>query len=110
MNFAYDEDAGLMQSLGLRTTDFGREWTDLGTVSRKNATIKVEVAATPANFWRFTVTTKESTSDIVRDRIITTPLPDKVYLLSTGTGMFIDYWPTVEMVAGHMLVIDMVAQ
>lgn len=120
--YTHNGDAKLLASLGLRTTDFGREWTDLGTVeiyprateNGYNAltgpcpatTVKVEVVAYPAQFWRFTVTRPRD--EVMDDehapygfRAVYEPV--QVYEISTGSGSFSGYWPAVKLIAEHML-------
>lgn len=93
--YRHNGDHELMTSLGLRTWSFHQEFTDLGTViinevheESSAATIKVEVSALPAQFWRFTVTQEEG-----------------VTVLTTGSGGFSDYWPIAKLVADNMLII-----
>lgn len=95
---AYTEDVGLLRDLGLATGGFGYDWTDLGTVSLfATTTINVEVAAQPAQFWRFTVTRPADTVD---------PEPDEVLVVSTGSGPLSDYWPSVVLIATNMLAVE----
>jgi hypothetical protein len=77
--YTHNGDASRMLLLGLDTT-FGSDWTDIGTVDLgAGRTIKVEVVATPAQFFRFTVAR-----------------PGKVTLLVTNSGGFQDYYDVVE--------------
>jgi hypothetical protein len=116
---AYADDVALMEKLGLRTTDFGREWTDLGTVTvqeaepndeygpRPASTVKVEVSAMPAQFWRFTVTRPKDDAEVTADgkvRGIYEPL--EIRVITTGSGSFTRYWPVAEMMAEHCLDVE----
>lgn len=117
---ANDGDVGLLISLGLRTTDFQREFTDLGTVIVEEAepdgeygpkpasTVKVEVAAMPAQFWRFTVTRPQDNSELVNGKVRGIYEPVEIFILSTGSGRFSEYWPIAKRVAENMLDIKQV--
>lgn len=92
---AYRGDIDLMENLGLDwQKPFRREWTDLGTVKLYDdeplPTIKVEVSALPAQFFRFTVTRKADTVE---------PAPNEVLVIRTGSGSLATYWPSVRHVA-----------
>lgn len=116
---AYPKDQALMESLGLRTGGYGRDWNDLGTVVRDKGnphgeygpkpptTIKVEVAALPAKFWRFTVTRPRDAAETLPDGTVRGVYePVEVRVITTGSGAFTDYWPTVELIADHMLDVE----
>lgn len=95
--YIHNGDRPLMKSLGLRTWAFSRDYLDLGTVEVRDAdadapaTVKVEVSAMPAQFWRFTVT---KTSGI--------------FVMETGSGGFGDYWPIARQIAEGMLYVTKV--
>lgn len=93
--YTHNGDAGLLASLGLQVTGFGRDWTDLGTVTLAEATVKVEVSAMPAQFWRFTIDRPKDTAD--------SPAPREQVVVETGSGSFADYWPTAEGVAQNVI-------
>ena len=119
---AYISDRALLESLGLKVDGFGRDWTDLGTVEvreadteneydcltgpRPAATVKVEVSAMPAQFFRFTITRPQ---DFVMDdaeaprgfRAVYEPV--EVFEMSTGSGNFSAYWPMAKAIAENML-------
>lgn len=76
------KDEALMRRLGLRLKGYTREWTRIGTVSFGLSRADVEVQALPALGWRFTVYQYAAEQPLV---------------ISTGTGLFTDYWPFVEM-------------
>ena len=96
----YPRDRSLMMSLGLSVGRFCRDWTDLGTVVIHEAdseipfptTVKVEVSALPAQFWRFTVT--RPVDDLG-------PRRPETLVVQTGSGAFSDYWPSVRHVADN---------
>lgn len=113
---AYDADLKALADLGLRTTDFDYVWTDLGTVTvqeaepdgeygpRPAATVKVEVSAMPAQFWRFTVTRPRDEADTLPGgRVVGVYEPVQVRVVTTGSGRFTDYWPVARMLAENML-------
>lgn len=94
-----DVDRALWEVLGLRycgADDDG--WQDLGVTSaptsadRPGAEVRVELCQMPARFWRFTI------SPLIEDV--------KPVVLSTGSGALSDFWPTVELFAGGMLVVE----
>jgi len=110
---AYDSDRKLMESLGLRTYNFDRGWTDLGTVTldwdgsddkRPKATIKVDVSSMPAQFWKFTITRPNE------DNYENDYLPLEVFELQTGSGNFHEYWPLAKMVADQMVDIKQIEE
>lgn len=116
---AYESDRALLESLGLRTQDFGRDWTDLGTVTveeaeprneygpRPAATVRVEVAALPAQFWRFTVTRPRDESETLPDgRVRGIYEPVETRVVTTGSGNFGEYWPAAKMIAQHVLDVE----
>lgn len=96
--YKHNGDHDLMTSLGLRTWSFEREWLELGTVVVSSgatpATVKVEVLALPAQFFRFTIVRKSEGSD-----------EDEVTVLKTGSGGFTSYWPTAKMFAENMITV-----
>jgi hypothetical protein len=122
--YTHNGDRELMRSLGLRTTGFGREWTELGTTvvvpaadarpgeekqfpARPAHTVKVEVSAFPAMFWRFTIF--RTVEEVVEDGDGSagsewhTVLHPETIELCTGSGGFYTYWPTAEAIArNHM--------
>lgn len=77
--YYHNGDWDLMRSLGLQT-NFNREMTNVGTVELAYTTVKVEVAALPAQFFRFTVVGPTGRTTVVR----------------TGSGGFGDYWEPVK--------------
>jgi hypothetical protein len=54
-------------------------------------TVRVFVTCMPAQCWEFEVYNKET---------------DCTYRLSTGSGTLNNYWPSVELIASGMLVVD----
>lgn len=118
---AYAQDVALMQQLGLRTDNFGRDWTHLGTVTvdeaepedrfgpRPASTVRVEVAALPAQFWRFTVTRPRDECETVDGEVRGIYEPVEVRVITTGSGRFGEYWPVARMVAQHVLSVEVVA-
>jgi hypothetical protein len=117
---AYSWDEPLMRVLGLRTTGFEREWTDLGTVTveeaepegeygpRPAATVKVEVLALPAQFWRFTVTRPRDEAETVDGEVRGIYEPVEIRVITTGSGSFSEYWPSARLVASHCLNVEVV--
>ena len=103
---AYEEDAKLMASLGLKTTDWpAHEFVDLGTVvvheedtdrtpPTPAAEVKVKVYACPAQFWRFTV---------LRPQDESIPTPRERIEITTGSGSFSQYWPTAKQMAENRM-------
>lgn len=137
MHDAYEHngDRELMESLGLQTTDFGREWTDLGTVTveaarterfgkvagkrmtpepeyhRPAATVKVEVSAMPAQFWRFTITRPREEIEDWKGGGTTygfRPIYEPVerFTMRTGSGGFGEYWTAAKACAQNCLSIQ----
>lgn len=123
-SYAYEHngDLALLQELGISTGPFGREWTDLGTVTvqeaettneyhcrtgpRPAAVVKVEVVAYPAQFWRFTVTRPRDETENDPEapngfRSVYEPV--EVFEITTGSGGFSDYWPIAKAVAQNMV-------
>lgn len=118
--YLHNGDYGLLKELGLQTGNFGRDWTDLGTVTVREAeedgeygarpatTVKVEVTALPAQFWRFTITRPRDDSKKIGHpdgswEVIGIYEPVETIVLTTGSGGFSTYWPTVERFAEHMI-------
>lgn len=114
-----------MERLGLRTTGFGRDWTDLGTVTVSEAetenpydsptgpkpatTVKVEVSALPAQFWRFTVERpRDETEDVAGGGFRAIYEPMERFVITTGSGGFTNYWPIAKAVAEHLVNIERV--
>lgn len=102
--YRHNGDHDLMTSLGLRTSGFGRDWTDLGTVTldsqreeRPDTTIKVEVTAVPAQFFRFTITRPNE------DNCENGGMPLEVFEITTGSGSFGEYYEVALLVAGDRL-------
>lgn len=113
---AYERDRALMESLGLTTSGFERGWTDLGTVTvqeaepdgeygpRPASTVRVEVCAMPAQFWRFTVTRPKDGAETLPDgTVVGVYEPLEVREVTTGSGAFSTYWPVAKRLAEHML-------
>jgi hypothetical protein len=119
---AYRADVPLMTRLGLRTTGFGNDWTHVGTVEvlpakaatpddphnpfRPATTVKVEVSAHPAQFWRFTITRPQDRCEDLPDgefRVVHEPV--EVIEVRTGSGPFGDYWPMADAIAKHLLTV-----
>lgn len=79
----YPVDRPLFERLGLEPFSHpSRGWHDCGTYETDRASVKVEVSCMPAQFWRFTITSK---IEDVQDGV-----------LSTGSGTLAQYWPSVE--------------
>lgn len=119
-NHAYEHngDRALLESLGLRTTNFQRKWTELGTVVVREAdplhcfgphpetTIKVEVLACPAQFWRFTIIRPKDDAETIDGKVRGIYFPLERQVINTGSGSFVDYWPIAKLVAEHMFDIE----
>lgn len=121
--YVHNGDAKLLASLGLRTTGFTLgERTDLGTVEiypaetsnpydcltgpRPATTVRCEVTALPAQFFRFTITRpRDETIDDESARLGWRSVyePCDLYEINTGTGGFTDFWPSVKLIAEHMI-------
>lgn len=92
--YRHNGDRDKLESLGLDANyEHVRDWQDLGTVQLDSGgSVKVEVSCWPAQFWRFTIRTDERPEPTV---------------LGSGSGGFVDYWPTAKLFADAMLqVID----
>lgn len=120
--YQHNGDHAAMTKLGLKTTGFMDDWTDLGTVEveaarpatdegepfRPAATVKVEVSSHPAMFWRFTVTRPreeivyEDASDVNGPWHVVHE-PCEVFEVTTGSGGFTSFWPAAAAVAQDML-------
>jgi len=86
----YKRDLPLFEKLRLTPfTDAPRGWSDVGVVETDRASVKIEVSALPAQFWRFTITAR---IEDVQPGVI-----------RTGSGALSDYWPTVELVINGTL-------
>lgn len=125
--YTHNGDRVLMESLGLQTYGFKREWTDLGTVvvaeaeeieagepprkkMRPAATVQVEVIAHPAQFFRFTITRpQERIVDQKNKKWYVIYEPVQRFVIKTGSGGFGDYWPVAKMMAEHMIDVKRVA-
>lgn len=135
--YEHNGDRVLLESLGLRVTGFRRDWTDLGTVTLREAepdgefgprpatTIKVEVEAFPAMIWRFTITRPRDETEEIPDDAPPVPYeqaradgtnrwraiyePVEVFEMRTGSGGFSTYWPTAKQIAEHMVDVVCVA-
>jgi hypothetical protein len=115
---SYHEDAALMAKLGLKTGPFGRDWTDLGTVivqeaepdgqygPRPESTVKVEVSAMPAQFWKFTIIRPKDDAKTVNGKVIGIYEPLEKFVVRTGSGSFSQYWPTAEMIAHNTMCVE----
>lgn len=106
--YEHNGDRALMESLGLKTTGFGRDHTDIGTVvveeargGKPAATVKVEVTALPAQFFRFTVTRPCDDGD---------GTTAEVFVIRTGTGGFSEYWPMAREIARNMVNVTKVSE
>lgn len=128
--YTHNGDRDLMASLGLRPGVLrAGEWTDLGTVTLRAAeeqtygnpeetklcpatTVKVEVCAYPAQFWRFTITRpQDQTEHYGKDergidlwRAIYEPV--ERFVMTTGSGGFSNYWETAKAVAENMVNVE----
>lgn len=102
--YTHNGDHALLESLGLRADwDAEGEWVDLGTVVVQErsgheipATVKVEVYAAPAQFYRFTVVRPDEDDRRTADTLT----------IRTGSGGFSTFWPTAKLVAENMIQID----
>lgn len=133
---AYTNDKPLLRELGLDEKWEGEPGTgpglasmrstngyvDLGTVTVEEAepdgeygprpatTIKVEVSAMPAQFYRFTVTRPRSDSEWVEvggeRKLITNYEPMETLVIGTGSGTFSEYWPMAANVAQRCFEVD----
>lgn len=111
--YEFNGDRKLLESLGLKTTGFRRERTELGTVVlyeeqeeygklRPATEIRVAVTALPAQFWTFVVLRpREFIKELPYGDW--TPLyePREEIEISTGSGSFGEYWPGIIKVADH---------
>jgi hypothetical protein len=100
--YEHNGDKALLESLGLRTHNFSREGTFLGTVQTYNgdepeSTVDVTVTSMPAQFWEFKITRFREGDPTQGKEVIT---------VRTGSGGFTTYWPSIELIAGHMLEVD----
>lgn len=114
--YKHNGDERLLKELGLRTTNFGRDWTDLGTVvvyeeepegeygPMPATTVKVEVSAWPAQFWQFTITKPSDDSEVIDGKVIGKYFPIQRFVLSTGSGSFCEYWEVAKLFAQNMVV------
>jgi hypothetical protein len=93
--YTHNGDDQVLREMGLKTQgmDSG-PWLDLGTVEVDDATVRVQVASMPAQFWRLTIE-RESGLDGKLERTV----------LETGSGSFQDYWPVARMVAENTLTV-----
>ncbi len=80
---AYESDRDLLRTLGLKLDGYKRAWTYLGTVAHPSGNVRIEVSAMPAQSWRY---------------VVDLGFADHLTVISTGTGMFREYWPLVERV------------
>ncbi len=114
--YKHNGDEDKLRSLGLRTTNFGRAWTDLGTVTveeaepdgdfgpRPAATVRVEVMALPSMGWRFTIVRpREEVEDLGGGAWRAVYEPCETIVFETGSGGFVGFWPTAELMATHMI-------
>ena len=95
--------------LGTVVVEEGREpeETDFQIVGSKPSTeVDVEVYSAPAQFWRFTIRRPEAeiTRGAEGEKSHVAYGPRCVYVIQTGSGGFGEYWPSIRMVAGNMLV------
>lgn len=109
-----DADKKLMRELGL-SFEVNRALTDIGTVivyeaepdgefgPKPATTVKVWCGALPAKFWRFDITRPRDDCDVVDGAVIGVYEPLEHIVLTTGSGSFFDYWPTVLMFAQHTM-------
>lgn len=116
--YTHNGDHDLLASLGLKTDDFGREWTPLGTVvvqeaepngefgPRPAATVDVEVSALPAQWWRFTISRPRDDSETVDGEVRGIYEPLERFVMTTASGGFTTYWPIAKLIAEHMLYIE----
>ena len=130
--YRHNGDFELLTSLGLKTWGFRRDWTDLGTIvllpaednefgHKPETTIKVEVCAYPAQFWRFTITRpRDEVRDLdpdepdhpyqqgnrERGRWIAAYEPVEQFVMTTGSGGFTNYWDTAKQIAGHWVDVE----
>lgn len=122
--YTHNGDRALMAELGLRTDGFDSEFTPLGTVvveeaepdgqfgPRPAVEVAVEVSALPAQFFRFTIRRpRDEVEDLPEGE--TDPHtghgwrgvyePVEVFVMTTGSGGFGDYWPIAKAVAQNMV-------
>lgn len=122
--YTHNGDRELLRSLGLKTSATGAgSWVELGTtivheaktietgrpkrtVDYPACTVTVEVAAYPAQFWRFTVSRYDE--EIVEEDGDDwgVRLTEQRFVLRTGSGGFWRYWPVAEMVAQNLLDVE----
>lgn len=98
---AYADDRPLLKRLGLRVFDKVAHGValELGTAelwwdgdAEPYATVEVSVTCWPAKFWRFVVRCPARRGEAAR-----------AFALSTGSGAFREYWPTVLQFARRMI-------
>jgi hypothetical protein len=90
----YSWDLPLFKKLKLKPFCIEKDgyWKDhpVGRVKDGPAHVDIFVSCCPAQFWKFNI-----------------KLPSgKVLYLSTGSGSFSTYWPTIKMFLDDMLVVD----
>lgn len=108
--YTHNGDRDFMEALGLKVDGFVNDWTDLGTIILYEAdgpcpatTVRVEVSAHPAQFWRFTILRSRDESVTIDGRVVGIYEPRERIVLETGSGGFQDYWGTVTLFANDML-------
>jgi hypothetical protein len=116
--YTHNGDHELLESLGLRTWNFERAWTPLGTVVVQDAepdgeygprpatTVDVAVSALPAQFWRFTITRPRDDCETVNGKVRGIYTPLEHFVMTTGSGAFGTYWPMAKALAKHMINVE----
>lgn len=113
--YEFNGDRKLLESLGLKTTGFRRERTELGTVVlheaeaeeeykavRPATEIRVAVTALPAQFWMFVILRpREFIKELSDGDWLPLYEPREEIEISTGSGSFGEYWPGVVKMAEH---------
>lgn len=113
--YTHNGDRELCEELGLKTTGWGREWTEIGTVivaeeeyekdygHKHAATVKVEVSCLPAQFFRFTINVPVFKSEHLDETERSGWYGTKETILSTGSGGIGEYWPVAKLFAEDMI-------
>lgn len=115
--YSHNGDHAFMVNLGLRADGYAlHEWTDLGTViveeadpegeygPRPSTSVRVEVYAAPAQFYRFTILRPRDDIETLPDGTVRAIYESRERMvLTTGTGGFQEFWAAAVLLAGNML-------
>jgi hypothetical protein len=120
--YKHNGDDELLRKLGLLTSAHRRAedgFIDLGTVTvaegkdeeygarKPPATVRVEVASMPAQFWRFTVERpRDATEELGGGKWRAVYEPVERFVVRTGSGGFGEFWPLAERLALHWFTVE----